>query len=227
MGLEIIGTNYIIEFYKKKYETLSEKTNNLTEIVKKSFENIYTPLNKTKNEIKKLLSQFEDLMKNLSIPLLSYEKIFNHNNNFRNLNENEDDEDKLNIINKIEEYKNDTERLNTLYNEYFNYINKTAGNISEEINEMANTVVDLQNKIETGKSNFLDITKDLSENNDIQSIHSNLIDIKNDFNSIQSEVITRKNSFDRRGSESNDKNLGVLYHETNETINNLKSNYFN
>ena len=129
----------------------------MTEIVKKSIENIYTPLNKTKNEIKKLLSQFEDLMKNLSIPLLYYEKIFNHNTNFRHLDEDEDedDEDKLNIINKIEEYKNDTERLNTLYNEYFNYINETARNISEEINEIPNAVVELQNKIETGKSNFL------------------------------------------------------------------------
>ena len=90
-ALKIVKSD--IEFKKKKYETLSEKSNNLTEIVKKSIENIYTPLNKTKNEIQKLLSQFEDLMKNLSIPLLSYEKIFNHNTNFRNLNENEDDED--------------------------------------------------------------------------------------------------------------------------------------
>jgi len=56
-----------VEFYKSKFEELSEKSNNISEIILKSIENIYSPLNKTKEEITKVLYKFEEMMRNLSI----------------------------------------------------------------------------------------------------------------------------------------------------------------
>ena len=183
-----------VEFYKSKFEELSEKSNNISEIILKSIENIYSPLNKTKEEITKVLYKFEEMMRNLSIPLLLKEMILN--NNERNLNEDEIkelDEDKLNIINKVEEYKNETNKLNILYNDYFNYINETVKNISDEIKEIPNIVVDIQNKIEEGKSNFIEKVNDLTELEDMENFHQNLIGIKNSFKSIQNEVNLKQN----------------------------------
>ena len=167
-----------VEFYKSKFEELSEKSNNISEIILKSIENIYSPLNKTKEEITKVLYKFEEMMRNLSIPLLLKEMILN--NNERNLNEDE--------IKELDE-----DKLNILYNDYFNYINETVRNISDEIKEIPNIVVDIQNKIEEGKSNFIEKVNDFTELEDMENFHQNLIGIKNSFKSIQNEVNLKQN----------------------------------
>ena len=122
IALKIVKSDF--EFYKTKYEKLSEISNNLTEIAKQSYNNIYTSLNITKNEVKNLLSQFEEIIRNLSIPFLLKEKYFSDKTNLRNLNKDENnDENKRQILNQLKEYKKGIDRLNILYNEYFNYIN--------------------------------------------------------------------------------------------------------
>ena len=231
-ALKIVKSD--IEFYKDKYEKLSEKSNRLTEIANKSIDNIHISLIRTKDEIETLFYQFEEMIKNLSIPFLLKEMFFDKKNDIRILDEIDIDEDQLQIINQLEDYKNDIDTLNTLYNDYFNYINETVRNISDEINEIPNTAIDLQNKTEEGKSNFENKTNDFTNPNDIQSLHSNLIDIKNDFSSIKDEATNKQNIFGRnenkyRTNRTNrtNNNLGDrnFINQTNEIINNMTGNY--
>ena len=71
----------------------------------------------------------------------------------------------------------------------------------EDINEVLNTIVDLQKKLEEGKSNFETITNNFSNPEDTQRFHSDLIKIKNDFRTIHNEIIKKQNIFERRGNE--------------------------
>ena len=227
-ALRIVKSDII--FYKNIYEKLSEKTNNLTEITNKSIDNISISLYRTKNEIEKLFYQFKEKMIKLAIPFITKEKIFSKK--ARNLDEIKDtklDEEQIQINSQLEEYKNDIDKLNSLYNDYFSYNYETVKNISDEINEIQNTTIVLQNKIEEGKSNFENKCNDFSNPNDIQSLHSNLIGIKSDLGSIKNEGTSKQNTFGRRertkGTEGTEGTESTERTEGTERISSTNNNY--
>ena len=207
-----------LELYKEKYEELKESINNFTMQVANSFENSYSPLNEMKKEISKLLIDFENIIKNLCLPLLAKKRIFDIMD-LRKLNE---DIDKLSIIKKIELFRNDTEKLNILYNQLFNYINETAGIISDEFNDIPELIEELQKRMEKGMINFEERIANFTEDKDIQYFHENLIVIKKDFISLKNETKIRQNKLESRISELESKYDSNNYYDTSEEVNNTK-----
>lgn len=55
----------------------------------------------------------------------------------------------------MEDYKNETNNLNNLYNKLFKYINEEIQIIFDEINEIKNFYLDLQRYIEDEKEIFI------------------------------------------------------------------------
>ena len=207
-----------LELYKEKYEELKESINNFTMQVANSFENSYSPLNEMKKEISNLLIDFENIIKNLCLPLLAKKRIFDIMD-LRKLNE---DIDKLSIIKKIELFRNDTEKLNILYNQLFNYINETAGIISDEFNDIPELIEELQKRMEKGMTNFEERIESFTEDKDIQYFHENLIVIKKDFISLKNETKIRQNKLESRISELESKYDSNDYYDTSEEVNNTK-----
>ena len=207
-----------LELYKEKYEELKESINNFTMQVANSFENSYSPLNEMKKEISNLLIDFENIIKNLCLPLLAKKRIFDIMD-LRKLNE---DIDKLSIIKKIELFRNDTEKLNILYNQLFNYINETAGIISDEFNDIPELIEELQKRMEKGMTNFEERIESFTEDKDIQYFHENLIVIKKDFISLKNETKIRQNKLESRISELESKYDSNEYYDISEEVNNTK-----
>ena len=70
-----------IELYNSIYEKIVNRTNNITIISKEYLKNITYELNKIKEEMNKFESDYEKMIKNLSIPLIVY--------NMKDINSNE------------------------------------------------------------------------------------------------------------------------------------------
>ena len=211
-----------LELYIEKYEELIDSINNFTMQVINSFENSYSPLNKMKKEISNLLIDFENIIKNLCLPLLAKKRIFDIMD-LRKLNEYElpnEDKDKLSLIKKIELLRNDIEKLNILYNQLFNYINGTTQIISDEFNDIPELIEELQKSIEKGITNFEERIENFTEDKDIQYFHENLIEIKKDFISLKNKVKIKQNNIKSRLSELENEYQNNDYYEVSEEVNN-------
>ena len=181
-----------IELYKRKYEELVINVNNFTNNISQSFKNLSFPLNNIKDEINELFSKFEETLRNLCIPLILFQKHLNIINTTNNKIR------RLNIENQIEEYKNETDNLNLLYNELFEYINKETEIIEQEIEEIPNLVLDIQNRIESDILKYNENINKFTESDDIQYIHDNLIDIKSSFVSTRNYLDDKRNNLDEK-----------------------------
>ena len=183
-----------IVLYKRKYEELILNINNLTNTAIEYFKNFCTSLNDMKDKINILLFQFEDTIKNHYIPIISEQKIMKINNN---TNENKEIElRKLSINEQIEEFKNETDNLNLLYNQFFQYTNEETQIINDEINKLPILVNEFQDRIEGDISVYNENINDLSDPNDIQQIHNNLINIKSSFISTKDYFKSQQNYLD-------------------------------
>ena len=214
-----------LELYKKTYEKLIEKTNNLTKVASNSLKNFYSSLNITKEEVIKILYQYEEMVKNLSLPFILQDQGLN----ITMTNEDNINKRKLTLINEISEYKNDTENLNLFYNKVFNYINDESKLIDDEINEIPKLVSDLQNKVIEGKEQYEEKLKLFKEPEDYQNYHQNLIqiknsliEIKNDLNEKQNQLEERINTFDNEYRNINH-DFNALKDDSNTLISNLNN----
>ena len=156
-----------IELYKRKYEELVINVNNFTNNISQSFKNLSFPLNNIKDEINELFSKFEETLRNLCIPLILFQKHLYIINTTKNINTKESNIRRLSIENQIEEYKNETDNLNLLYNELFEYINKETEIIEQEIEEIPNLVLDIQNRIESDILKYNENINKFTESDDI------------------------------------------------------------
>ena len=75
------------------------------------------------------------------------------------LNKIEINDRKLSLIELMEEYKNDTEQLNVIFNKLFKYYNEEIKIIIQEVNEIKDFFLDLQRKIEDEKKIYKNIRR--------------------------------------------------------------------
>ena len=186
------------EFYKRKNEELMMGVNNFINNISKSLKNLTFPLSNIKNEIDGLFFRYEKTLKNLCIPLILKQKQLYIMNNASNINTNENKKRILNLDNQIEEYKNETNNLNELYNELFEYISEETQIIEDEIKKIPNLNLDIHNRIENGISKYNEVTNGITETDDIQYIHNNLIEIKASFISTKNYLYDKKNNLEER-----------------------------
>ena len=224
-ALKIVKTD--LEYYKDKYEELIENINNLTLQASNSLENSYSVLNYIKKVISNLILDFENIIKNLCIPLIAKERVFDLID-LRKLNEyelyNNEDIDKLSIIKDIKLFRNDTEKLNILYNKLFNYINESVQIIYDGISEIPNLIEELQKDMENGMINFEERISNFTESKSIQYFHENLIEIKNDFISLKNDAKVRQNTIQNRLNEYENKYQSNEYADISEEVNNTMEN---
>ena len=152
-----------------------------------SLKTLLYPLNDTKEEITKLLFQFEEIISKVSVPFILEQKGL--------LNKIEINDRKLSLIELMEEYKNDTEQLNVLFNKLFKYYNEEIKIIIQEANEIKDFFLDLQRKIEDEKNKFIKILEEFNESENNIKYHNNLIRIKKSFIVIKDDIIKKKNIF--------------------------------
>lgn len=171
---------YKIKLYIENYESLCNQINKLVETTSKSLNNLYEPSNNMKNELNRILKDFEETVKNLCTPLISEKKGLKSIDENK-LNDNQKDifcEDRLSIIYKIEMFKKESDNLNLHYKELFKNIKESVQIICNSIQNIPNTIVELQNKIEEGMSNFEEILELIDENTDKESLFRYLNRVK-------------------------------------------------
>ena len=224
-ALKIVNTD--LEFYKDKYEELIENINNFTLLASNSLKASYLVLNDIKKEINNLLFDFENIIKNLCVPLIAKERLV-HIMGLRKLNEyelyNNKYIDELPINKKIELFINDTEKLNILYNKLFNYINESIQIIYDEISEIPDLIEELQKDMENGIINFEERISNFIESKSIQFFHENLIEIKKDFISLKNDAKIRQNAIENRFNEYENSYQSFDYYDINEEVNNTMEN---
>ena len=223
-ALKIVKTD--LEFYKDKYEELIEKINNFTLKILISFEISYSIINDIKKEINNLLLDFENIIKNLCVPLIAKERVFDIMN-LRKLNEYglyNKDIDKLSIIKNIELYRNDTEKLNMLYSTLFKYINESTQIIYDGISEIPDLIEELKRDMENGIINFKERISNFIESKSIQYFHENLIEIKKDFISLKNDARVRQNTIENRINEYENRYQDYDYYDISENVNSTMEN---
>ena len=186
------------EFYKRKNEELIMGVNNFINNISKSLKNLTIPLSNIKSEIDGLFFRYEKTLKNLCIPLILKQKQLYIMNNASNINTNENNIRMLNLDNQIEEYKNETNNLNELYNELFEYISEETQIIEDEIKKIPNLNLDIHNRIENDISKYNEITNGITETDDVQYIHNNLIEIKSSFIATKNYLYDKKNNLEEK-----------------------------
>ena len=189
-----------LEFYKRKYEELTENANNLSLTTSELFENIYTPLFNLKEELIKLTEKYKETLKNLCIPLLSQKELLNiiEENTVNEKKKKQLEEDKLIILSKMEKYMNETDKLNNLYNQIFDYFNKVVEIFNDEINDLPEIIRDTRNQIEEGILEFENLIKQFTDPNKNQFFHDSLMKIKNNFLSIKSDFSKKKTEIEKK-----------------------------
>ena len=213
-----------VELYKRKYEELILEINNFTKNIYESLKNIYYPLNNTKNEINKLLVQYEEIIINISIPFIIKSKNLHIANTS---NKNDINVRKLELADQIEDYRKQVDNLNLIYNKEFNYFNNEVQYIENEINELSFLTENIQNRIENDISNYRNIFGRLTDPDNIQQIHENLIDSKSSFISTRSYFDEQENNLKERfniiENKYNDRKINIdeLEKEKKETLVNL------
>ena len=227
-ALKIIKSD--IEFYGRKYTELSEEANNFTALSIEFLKNLSYLMESFQNELNYTLYQFQDLIKNISIPLVSRKKLFK---DMRILDDQNIDE-KFSFFYEIEEYKNETEKLNNIYNKMFNYFDESVKIINSEIMEFPSPIIDLQNEVEEGMSKFEEIVSDFKDPDDIENFHKNLKIIKKNLVYIKEKLVEKMDIIENRIKEIenafiNDRNkykLEKIKDESNQILQNiiLKSN---
>ena len=217
-----------LDLYKDKYEELSKEVKVLVNSSTEFLVNLSYSIENIKDEVNNLIYQFENLIRNISIPLFYMKKISQNN---RILNEDINSiNDKLSLFDKIEEYKNESEILNNLYNKMFKYLEESFQVIHDEILEFPNSIIELQNEVENGMIKFEEIIEKFNDPNDVQSLDQNLKTIKNNFITIKNELMEKQQKMENRikkveNSYIIDRNrikLKKIKDESNEILGNLK-----
>ena len=183
--LKIVKSDII--FYKSKFEELSKYIYNFTRNASELINNIYYLLNNTKEELNNLLYQFKENIKNISIPFILEQGEL--------INKNEKNKKNISLFDEMEDYKNETNNLNYLYNNLFKYINEEIQIIFYEINEVKKFYLDLQRNIEDVKEIFISKLEEFNKDEDNIKYHEILIQMKNLFISIKEDIINKKIQF--------------------------------
>ena len=180
-----------INLYNSKYQELAENANDLTEIVSKSTQNLSIPMNNMKQEINLMIEDFENKTKSFSLPLL-LEK-----NGIINLTENNSLR-RLDLKEKIENYKNEVEKMNNLYNNFFKFINQATEVLSDNMKLIPDSVKDINDNLEKSLFEYDSLLKNFNKNDTSKQNHENLLSIKNSFLNIKEYMNNKKELVEER-----------------------------
>ena len=166
-SLEIVKND--LELYISIFDELIKSSNNITNISSKSINNISSELNDMKKYLNKIKSEFEEMTRKLSIPLILEQML----NDLSAIETNIDKEDELE--NEINNYKGNITDFYVLLSRPFEYFLWCYTNIPNIIGEYAKDSVLIS-------SNIIQVTAETYENFSIlesSNAHNILIKTKN------------------------------------------------
>lgn len=174
-----------INLYNSKYEELTKNANDLTEKVSESIKNLYTPMDKIKDDVNKMMEDFENKTKSFSLPLaLEKNGLINstENNTLR----------RLILKEKAQKYKDEVEKINNLYKNFFKYILQVTEVISENMKLIPDSIEDINNNLENSILEYTTLLGKFKEKDNVQEKHENLLSIKKSFLDIKDKMNTKK-----------------------------------
>ena len=168
-SLEIVKSD--LELYISKFDELIKRTNNFTKISSESIIIISNELNYMIKDLNKIKSKFEEMTKNLSIPLILEQML----NDINTTEANKDSEKKDELEFEINNYKGNITKLYDLLDKPFEYFLWCFTNFPNIIGEYIKDSVLIS-------SNIVQITTESYDNLSIlesSNSHNILIKIKN------------------------------------------------
>ena len=127
---------------------------------------------------------FEETMKNLCLPFILEQKGL--------INTSESNLRRLDLYEKMIDYKSEVNQLNLLYNKFLNYIILIIDTIVSVVDEIPTSVTELNYYIIEGIANFTNLV----ENTDTNNLHNNLITMKDSFLKLKDDINERKNNLE-------------------------------
>ena len=195
-----------INIYIQSFENICQQVNDYINKAAEALIHLKNPSTELNAEIKKILTEYVETVKNLCTPLV------NENMGLNSININElSEEDKIRfvkekskIVDTINDFIREAASLNDNYLVQFKSINEDIQYICKSIEDIPNPINDLQKKIEDYKEKLEEVLDEITDEND--DVHSKLLRIKDLFRLI------------KRGKKSTVK-------EMQEGINKLKGTY--
>ena len=197
-----------IDLYNQKYKELSEKTNEYTQNTFESIKEIIQPVNNLKNELDKMSDNFEETMKNLCLPFILEQKGL--------INTSESNLRRLDLYEKMTDYKSEITELNLLYNKFLNYIILIIDTVVSAVDEISNSANELNDYINEGIINFTNLV----ENTDTNNLHNNLITMKDSFLKLKDDINERKNNL-----EENINSFQKLYEKMRNELQDFQNDF--
>ena len=123
-------------------------------------------------------------MKNLCLPFILEQKGL--------INTSESNLRRLDLYEKMTDYKSEITELNLLYNKFLNYIILIIVTVVSAVDEISNSTNELNDYINEGIINFTNLV----ENTDTNNLHNNLITMKDSFLKLKDDINERKNNLE-------------------------------
>jgi methyl-accepting chemotaxis protein len=127
---------------------------------------------------------FEETMKNLCLPFILEQKGL--------INTSESNLRRLDLYEKMIDYKSEVNELNLLYNKFLNYIILIIDIVVSSVDEISSSASELNYYINEGITNFTNLV----ENTDTNNLHNNLITMKDSFLKLKDDINERKNNLE-------------------------------
>jgi hypothetical protein len=135
-----------------------------------------------KESVNKIYEQFENTTKSFSLPL------FLEKNGLINSTESNNNIRRLYSTVKVQEYKDEVEKLNNIYNSFFIYIKITIEIIITNMKEIPNSVKDINENLVKSILDYEKLLNKFKKEDDTQKIHENLLSIKQSFLDIKENM---------------------------------------
>ena len=176
-----------INLYNSKYGELEEKANDLTETVSESMKGLSTPLDNIKEGVNEMIEEFENETISFSLPL-----------SLINMTENSDKRRRLALSKKVEEYKEEIDKLNYQYYIFFVYIKQVTEIISQNMIEIPISVKEINENLEKSIIDYENLLGNFKKENDNKENHDNLLSIKQSFLDIKNIMNGKKDEIEER-----------------------------
>ena len=176
-----------INLYNSKYEELEEKAIDLTESISESMKDLSTPLDNIKEGVNEMIEEFENDTISFSLPL-----------SLINITENIDKRRRLALSKKVEEYKEEVDKLNYQYYIFFIYIKQITEIISQNMIEIPSSVKEINENLEKSIIDYESLLGKFKKENNNKENHDNLLLIKQSFLDIKDNMSAKKDKIEDR-----------------------------
>ena len=124
----------------------------MTEVAYQSIQNFSKSLVEIKREVNEINNNFEKMITNISLPYILEKQGLIYN-----------DSSKLRLLysSKMENYKDEVNKLNQLFNDFFSFIKDTLESLMENIKLISIEIHEIYDEIVDASSNYEEILKNI------------------------------------------------------------------